>query len=549
MVGSLRFDIRHLYMVELSTKKPPLRAVWQRFATRVALGVTLMTTACTPTRKTGDVEPDNRPNVADTTSPSGTDAASPALAPLEIDLEEQVILTSKEEARREAIKAKLISAAKKDYLKLAGLSSGEGYSQQLTAMQQSLSANLAVNGGKVHSRAVMLDPEKFEIGLALGLTTQAAIRKMLTEQNVKPDAALLAGVVDKLGTTSESRFGGRAIAANPAAITNLTKLEATVCVIVPSSEHALVIDIRGLSPSEQVNFANKHEGWHCLDTKYTLHNLDPKQLAHPPKGSLSQNVGNKTVLEVHANGYRKEALADVGAIGDMIRHEGYGLDLIGKISDWRQRSPGEIDHLSSPVLKGFRERIEQMGLEAFRKLDDEQAKALYFEVTDKFGMSARSIEINLRLEKMNVAGRLAFVEANSKDPELPKALDFMGYYYNKVPDRGVVTLTETEKQLAGQLRAWDAEKLLADKAFTLGGKVTPATLIQAYGALQDGLHADRLSKPGDALLSAEMTKLQQTFVFLVQDIDYVEANQKRSVDITKAEPVLLAKAQKGGHKL
>lgn len=510
-----------------------LTSAWWSAVQRAALGFALVTTACTPARKS-DMG-DNKPAMSDTENPPKTDAPP---KPLELLLDEQVILPAKEEARRDKIRVKLLVAAQREFLKLAGIASPEGYSQQLRQMEESANRRLNASGLKVHDRVVVLDPETFETGVALGLDTPRALRAMLQERGVKPDSGLVDGLAAKITTQS------------PAAMTNLAQLRATACVIVPSSEHALVIDIKGLSAAEQTDFANKHEVWHCLDSKYTLHGMDPKKRTTPQKGPLSANVDNKPVLEIFANGYRKEALADLGAVGDMIRGGGHGIELIDKISDWRAAFPGEVQHLSSPVLKAFKARVEGMGLDAFRRLDEAAATALYFEVTDKSAMSARSIEINLRLEKLDVPGRLAFIDANFADPELDKAVDFMGYYYNKpANNRGAKPLSPEEMKLMDQLRDWDAAKLLDDRAFAASGKITPATLVKAYGAMQDELHAKRLLEPGNTLLMAQMTKLQQTFVHHVQGVDYVQANLDRGVDIVKAEPSLAPpKVKKGGHK-
>jgi hypothetical protein len=88
---------------------------------------------------------------------------------------------------------------------------------------------------------------------------------------------------------------------------------------------------------------------------------------------------------------------------------------------------------------------------------------------------------------------------------------------------------------------------LLDRAFALGGKITPETLIKAHRDMAEQLLGQataedaatkKLGKSPDPLYRLEIAKLQQTFVETVQSTDYVEVNKKRNVAIEEVEPGL-----------
>src|SRR5262249_13113271 len=84
-------------------------------------------------------------------------------------------------------------------------------------------------------------------------------------------------------------------------------------------------------------------------------------------------------------------------------------------------------------------------------------------------------------------------------------------------------LTPEEQKVFTQLATWEAAQMLQDRASAKDGKITPATLIKAYGKMQEELRAQIQQHPDDPLLHAKQGKLQQSFITTVQDLDYVDA--------------------------
>ncbi|HYD17291.1 MAG TPA: hypothetical protein VEF76_02290 [Patescibacteria group bacterium] len=519
-------------------KTTSLTSAWWVFVKQAAIGVSLVTAGCTTNPK-----PETRPTVTDTVpsnpAPTAPDPPQSEPAVQVMELEETVILPAREEARRERVRSLLLEQARREVLKLAGASGGS-YGQELSGLQRNLTAYLRRHGTTMHDRVVVLDPAKFEVSLALGYPVPQAVQLLLTAQRAPTDAATIESITSHISVPYTNRFGTATVSQSPMAWMNMQREAPQACVIVPSSDHAVVTgNITGLTGPQQIEFTNRHEGWHCKDSKYNLRHLSRAEVEGLPANLTSALLAtNAVAAEVYAVTYRKEALADAGAVGDMIRGGRYGIELIDVISGWRNRSPQDTPHLSTPVLLGLKQRIMEMGLDAFRRLDDKAAEALYIDVTDTFGMTARSLRLNLQLDSGTPEQRRQIADAAATDNDAARAVLLYRFYKNVAAVTPPPPLSAQEQALAGQLRAYNAAQLLEDKAFALGGKITPQTMVAAYGVLQEELRAHTRREPANPLYPAQATKLQESFLWRVQGMDYVAANARRGVDIVAVEPVL-----------
>jgi hypothetical protein len=139
------------------------------------------------------------------------------------------------------------------------------------------------------------------------------------------------------------------------------------------------------------------------------------------------------------------------------------------------------------------------------------------------------------------------------NPDMQKALEFMNY-----KNRGSTPeepLTAEEAALKTKVDAYGkaAQKELLDRAFKLGQKITPETIVEAHRQMEDALltRAEtedkaraRAGKPPNPLYRMELAKLQQVYVTTVQTTNYIKVNANLGVDIREAEPALKNTAPK-----
>jgi hypothetical protein len=490
-----------------------LRAAFAKVAVPIALAMSLSTPGSATAKPTEPVK-----------------AAPTVIAPAA-----KLPLSEAEITRREAIRETLLDAARNNLAYLQA-NTHTGYSGQLEGLESTLTSRLAGSHSTVHNKVVFIDPAKLDVTLSLGYAPDYALQTLLRHDNVTlPDNQLeMAG--EKAASYHQSRFGTKTYTQDPTAITNLKNPIAQACVVVPSSEHALEVDIKGLSRAETVEFTNRHESWHCLDGKYTLRHLDPAKLEAVKSGSLVSQLGDPTALEAYATLYKKESLADVGALGDMIR-AGKSPDIIDKVIAWRNSDPKDLQHLSSPVLQGFKAQIEQMGLENFRRLPDAEAQKMYFDTVDLCGMTAKSLDTSIRYATAPRAQREKYHRDAETDLDAARAIALLSHI--KAPPKDVQKpLSAAEKKVAQQLKSFHPGTLLDNKAFELGGKITPATLADAYDDLQEGLRAKMQAEPNNKLWQAQATALQQEFLTHARTADFVALNAARGVDIVRVDAAL-----------
>ncbi len=501
------------------TRKGTLSGVWRKFAASTALTTILLGGMTPAVAQTG------APAAPNGNTAAVTETAPPDLRALEYSME---------------VRIALIDAARTEFM-ASKIQTGDTYSRDLNVFSERLTLSLQHMHG-LHDRAVVLDPARFDAGTALGLPAVAIVQMMLGEQNVEFEPSRARIVAGNMANFHKFAFG-LVKTQNPAAFLNQTGAAGEACVIVPSSGHALPFTMPGMTLQQKIAFVNTHESWHCLDSRYPMQGFDEdamdKELKKP---NAARN--SATVREFIALRYNKEALADVGGIGDLIRAGKADLTAIDAVSDWRKKLVGDPLHFSPPVLAEMKSQIVKMGLPAFRAMNDSQAQAFYFKIMDAKELTGSIVGYTVMLEDAKTPAQLRTLKILAgADPDFIRAQEFRrtvtaAEQAAKRGPQGDAPLTDKEKAGLARVRAWNASAMLQERAFALYGKITPQTMIGAYGALQTALMDGIKLQPDNAALPVLMTKLQQTFITDVRKIDYVAANARHGVDIAAVEPAL-----------
>jgi hypothetical protein len=254
-------------------------------------------------------------------------------------------------------------------------------------------------------------------------------------------------------------------------------------------------------------------------------------MKHPEK-----SVGNPAHMAAVATLNRQECFADIGAAGDMIRN-GADPSIIDKVIAWRQQST-EIGHMTAGGLTQLKNRINEMGVDKFRALDETGARALYEDAAVKGSLQPAQAETVVRYTTGTPAQRAALDKAAATSPDTKAALDFAKPYVAARTGESPAVRSEEDTAVSRQLANYHPAALLKDRAFADAGKITPVTLAKAYGELQDELRRNLDREPDNKLWQGQANKLQQTFINAVKMTNYIEENASRGVDILAVEPAL-----------
>ena len=440
-----------------------------------------------------------------------------------------------ERKRRADIREALLADARDRFATLAPLAN-TGYAAQLDGMQRDLNAYLKRNPS-FNGRTVVLHPDEFDAATAIGIGPRDAIRGMLSRQGIDADPNMLASIANHMKFGYESKFGLSGYTQDAETQPNVGTGADKAYVVIPNSNHADANPVPGLAYKDNIDFFNNHEGWHTKDSWYDMTKFSPQAQA----ASMEWNPDALTSTEAReafAMQTRKEALGDVGSIGDMIRSDRTRTtDIITNVANWRRQDPFDVQHLSAPVLEGLKADIDKMGIAAFRKLDEQHVRAFYHDVVEKYGMNEKSVKRALDYDCADDTNRRNMEQL--RDPDAQKGVAF-ARMKNADPaaEDADIPLTADQQRAKSSLDKYNPAKALEDRAFKLHGKITPATFIEAYGQLEEELRQKALREPSNALYPLQMTKLQESFVDIVKRTDYVAINRRHGVTIEDQEPGL-----------
>lgn len=417
--------------------------------------------------------------------------------------------------------------------KLAGAAPGP-YEQDTERMQKRLDDRFAAAPPHpFYDRAIVINPGRVDAMAAMGPTTKAATGAFLSSAGYPglPEDAL-SQLNSRLQWQTVTPLGNYAPALNPAA---LSLPDERICVIVPALPYALPgAAVPGLGLRESMEFYNRHEDWHCLDGFYDARDIarhgrrldwkDMKSLLNEPE-----------ILHAISLAWRKEALADVGALGDMIR-DGARPGVIGPVSNWRlDRAAEDIQHCSTPALRALEAGIVNMGLDAFRRLGDQEAAQFYYMVVEERGLSSAEAVRAFIIHSHGTAEEKAALEREAKT-SAPIARG-IAMAANLAPDRSLPDGRLQDTNLppaARQLADWDAQGLILEKAFAASRRITPETMLSAYNTLQGELRRDIENDPHDLLPAEKALKLRAAFLSSVNTTRFATENKRRGVDLLSA---------------
>jgi hypothetical protein len=543
----------------------------------------------------------------------------------------------------------------------------DGYSKDLDKKQSSLSKYLHKNNPAL-TKAVIIDPIKFDTALALGMEPELATQTVLGLQKVSPSDELVTNITRHMKSNDASTYAAQdSFTQDASAHWDFFNKSPQACVIVPEPGDDLAAYVPGLSYQENLDYANLHEGWHCKNTMIDYSSVPKEAYDSANPYAPDKSINSEDQLKVFSITDHGESLSDVGAVGDMIR-KGHGLDVLDKVQAWRYDNAEDYGHWTGASLEGLKQKINEMGIDKFRHLNDKDARKLYETVVNENAYTPREAEVIFQyrrvsddeeraqlvdwktnfgtLESLMHAGAAIHDGADMKTLDdaiakaendqtkgalsslrdqinamgvekfralsadnavkladnlkasgfvpsdigtdaaaywispadgrtsmekmigeyktaIPKALEMMNPYGPAPTEDEKKALTQAafdiahpqanpvkpplspeEQAVFTQLSTWDAAQMLQDRAFAKDGKITPGTLIKAYGKMQEELRAQLQQNPEDPLLHAKEGKLQQSFITTVRDLDYVDVNAKRGVDILEKEPALKAALKK-----
>lgn len=432
----------------------------------------------------------------------------------------------------DAVNAALRQEARENARALADANPGP-YAADVKALQAELDGYLARNGSPFYDRIIVIDPGRIDALTALGVPRDEALEGFLADSGY---AGISGGNLGELSRNlqfrSKAKLGGLK-AINPRSV-NIP--DDRVCIILPAQEYAALaypqIPVPGLDLPATIRFFNKHEGWHCKDGTY-----DIRKATGPGTDidwlNLQESLARPQDWAAIALLYKKESLADVGALGDMVR-EGGAPDVVADVAALRAwlGARGDIQHVSTPAAEALADDIRVLGPAAFRAMDDREAERNYVAETESGGLSsAEAAGAFLKYRYGTDADRIQLEIGASA--EARRGVDLLKTCAAAAPPAGDAPETALRAALASR-GPDETRRLLEDTAFREGGKITPATLLHAYNTLQAGLKDAIRARPSGVLYPVQAMQLRAVFQAVIASEDFAAASRSRGAALPPA---------------
>lgn len=305
---------------------------------------------------------------------------------------------------------------------------------------------------------------------------------------------------------------------SPRAVPNLhTASGSAMCIVITAQADMQLFVPNGLTIEQTARYANRHEFHHCMSR--SLRALDSAQ--DDVHASNAHGAINPAVFDFAASGLAEETRADLGALMDMIVIDGENPSIINNIAAWREQrmasAQQDINHYSSPVLRALAQRVEQMGVARFRRMDEGARSRLAEDLIRQNSLSAGALVL-VAAHMYHIDDLRQFnVRITPRDHALASpALTFMRANPDLV--HGDFTPVKLAADQVAQLNTWNIEEQLRASATNKDGQMTRLGVLSARSAVLDDLRRQLVAEPSNPMHGARIILTQRATQHLLQAV-------------------------------
>lgn len=421
----------------------------------------------------------------------------------------------------------ILKAAQDNFLALADLARTD-YSAHLDSLAVSIN-NYLQRHPSMHSKTVIIDPIKLDVGRALGLGTEEIIQRLIGKDSIVKEAR--DATIEAADAEQSLIPGDYGYAPTPTTTVNLFYATPKLCVLLPTSDYCFIdIAIRGMTPQQKAEFINRHEAGHAEHSAGVWAGLDTAQLKNfSPDDPFAPApiLDYPDIAEALSRNIREEAYGDMRALGSMIQ-DGEDPAILQKAIQMRRKSR-DGTHMSVRQLEGLSHYIDSIGIENFKAMPEGQTRALYDTLNALHGVSAAMLRINAAYDVAAPQEKEREDNLAAENPLHAAAKDF-----RNLTDRTKAYLVlppPADPKLKEDVDAWDGAWQLIKGAAELNADkmLLPENIIKAYGRMQNDLAKKMAAEPYNPLYPAQRLRLQKIFIENLRNIDYAGAHKRSAV--------------------
>lgn len=439
-------------------------------------------------------------------------------------------------AEKDSINNELVMEAQRQFGKIA-VAGENPFSRGLHDLEQRLSRHLENESESMQDRVIVVQPQQLDVGIALGMNPAVVIDSLMRMRGagLEDDSLQLDLMGFFASRLYQSRYGTVVENQSPHAFASRNGSQPSV--MFPISNFAMdEYAIKGLPFEQLQEFINRHEGWHCVDTR-TLIKIDNSTLVNVGFEDLDDMPSDTISLEFACVVNRQEVLADVGAVGDMVR-AGAGLNVIDAVKSWRGRNYQDYLHQSEDGLTALQAEIKSMGLSKFRKLDQDSAHALYARIMEEQSLNPDILRAMIEYKTADSSRKIYMRIKSKKDPVLEKGIaKWEQIRKHEVAANKLLSKAWNKLSEPRALKNWNPLAAMIDGAVAESGEITPVSLVRSYNKLYSSLQ-NEMGEKYDPVIAEKLLRLKEAFVDSATELDYVTLNADLGIDITQRKPAI-----------
>ncbi len=392
---------------------------------------------------------------------------------------------------------------------------------------------------------VIIDPISAVIGKSFGISDDNIHKEIAATQgisiNINPDSD---------ATFSTPKFRTMPLVYGPEGIKELSYVKPSVGYYMEEgSENETLLVSTGqeystfnflTSQSTRVNhkLIMHHELAHAADSKFLV-NTNHHNIYDPNADKLVHDKDYRCEVVALQNG---EGYADINALGTLIR-KGQPTELIDSLIETRQKC-SDFGHNTTPILEGFKSKLQEIGNISFKALSPSEAEDLYVETVSKYGTSDRVVYLaGLKyLTDIKEPGDLPKYEDQDLDPIEIQNFNILTNFlvssniaqhdveHKRV--RQLNSLAHLTSEDITELENYNVVGELKQKAFELDNKITPVSLAIAFANKMKELEESKGQEPEKVeLINHKMAITQSCFEHTVKNMDYIQENRDRHIEL------------------
>ena len=339
-----------------------------------------------------------------------------------------------------------------------------------------------------------LDPVEYATAQAFNIKPQEYLKKTLINKGNFRSIYLENGDASRwISEVAPTPWGNATLATQPTRFFVYTEKGSEICTIIPQSLVPIEKSyIPGLSPAQMRTYVNYHETFHCLDERSS--------------GHASEDIALEQRLEI---------FADVAALGQMVA-DGADPVIIDHVFAWRKSTKVGAKHITETGLALLRDKIEEMGLDAYRQLTAVEKLPIFYKIVEESAMSP----IVFTLTE-------SFLEPQTTVTTHPEtSLSSINEAFSlaeriEIPPHPLAGLTY---QLSKMVGGWHPKIEIETRAIAASGKITPSSLIAAHAAFYRDMVTQEEQQPTNPVPALKMERMLMYFSNLGPYYDYEAIN-------------------------